>query len=431
LAEEAFFSKFTESLHDSASRLVPPEIRSSWARSLYLSKWKSLLNSAEPDAAIVACDGSIGESSFSGGLVAWVGRAIAHIYTKDGEVRSISEVAVNIDYRLMGRSLFMKALELETLTKAIDAATRDFKQVFAIFDGSLYLTFFHYLPRLESMLTVFERYVNALASCLGAAKRDHASIVGLSKDSDVSYLRARILLDELLRSSPRVGEELRSKQRSVKRMADRLGEIAQQHPKESEIHSYLQEFNLEISDEALYSQIAPEPGFTTPLMLAPQTHFVTEEIDAGTASWWKSIFRNRLKNRSYIFASAIGALDEYYSRSPIAISYWKARPELGVYRVDIPSNLLGYDGRCGDLQEDRLAGDNEEPHARRVMAALNWLSHEPYVVNPLTDVDTVVRLDRGLYKRAYEPVIIEELTRRGFNVNPRRRSVRDYVLRGY
>jgi hypothetical protein len=431
LAEEAFFSKFTESLHDSARRLVPPEIRSGWARSLYLSKWKNLLDSAEPDAAIVACDGSIGESSFSGRLVAWVARAIAHIYTKGGEVRSIPEVAVSIDYGLEGRSLFMKALELETLTKAIASASAEFKRVFAVFDGSLYLTFFHYPPRIESMLAVFERYVRALAKCLNAAKRNRTAIIGVSKDSDISYLRARILLDALLQANPSVGEELGRKQRSVRRMADRLREITEQHPKDTVLRSHLEEFSLETSDEALYSEVASEPGFTRPLMLAPQTHFVTEEIDAGTTSWWKSIFRSRLKDRSPKFASLVVALDEYYSQPPIAVSYWKARPELGVHRVDIPSNLLGYEGRCGDLQEDKLATDNESLSAEKLIATLNWLSHEPYVVNPLTEVDAVVRLDRGVYKQAYEPVIIEELTKRGFKLNPRRRSVRDYVLRGY
>jgi len=431
LAEEVFFSKFSENLHDSASKLVPPEIRSSWARSLYLSRWKSLLDSAEPDAAIVACDGSIGKSSFSGRLVAWVARAIAHIYTKEGEVRSIPEVAVNIDYGLRGQSLFMKALELGTLTKAIDAASKEFRQVFAVLDGSLYLTYFHYPPRLESMLEVFERYVKALATCVKATQKGNVSIIGLSKDSDISYLRARILLDALLQANPSVGEELRSKQRSVKRMADRLREIVQEHLKDAVLRSYLDELALEISDEALYSDIAPEPGFTTPLMLAPQTHFVTEEIERGTTSWWKSIFRRRLEERPAKFASLVAALDEYYAQPPIAISYWKARPELGVYRVDMPSNLLGYDGRCGDLKEDKFADENGTLRAHMLMATLNWLSHEPYVVNPLTEVDAVARLDRGLYKQAYEPVIVQELRKRGFKVSPRRRGIRDLVLRGY
>ena len=146
LAEEAFFSIFTESLRDSVSKLVPPEKKSDWARTLYLFKWIPLLDSVEPDAAIIACDGSIAESSFSGRIVAWVAWAVAHIYAKDGEVTSIPQVAVSIYYALKGRSFFMKALELETLTKAIDSATTEFKQVFAVFDGSLYLTFFHYPP---------------------------------------------------------------------------------------------------------------------------------------------------------------------------------------------------------------------------------------------------------------------------------------------
>jgi hypothetical protein len=55
---------------------------------------------------------SIGESSFSGRLVAWFARAVAHIYGKDREVRSIPQVAVNIGYALEGRALFMIAASM-------------------------------------------------------------------------------------------------------------------------------------------------------------------------------------------------------------------------------------------------------------------------------------------------------------------------------
>jgi len=187
---------------------------------------------------------------------------------------------------------------------------------------------------------------------------------------------------------------------------------------------------LEISDEGLYSEITLDPGFTTPLLLAPQTHFVTEEIERGTKSWWESTFRRRL-GRIDKLSSLVSALDDFYAQPPIAVFYWKPRRELGVYRVDVPSNLLRYEGSCGKLPEDLFTDDRGLEVAQSLVTTLNWISHEPYVVNPLTEVDAVVRLDRGLYKQAYEPTITEELKRKGFKVNPRKRNVRDFVLRGY
>jgi len=426
--EEAFFSAFMEELRGSLDGLTPPKPVSRWSRELYLSKWRRLASSVKPDGVVVACDGSISESTFSGGLTVWTARAIAHIYSEEGEVRSIPGVAVNIGWRLKGRPYFMKALELEILNRAVEEAEREFERVFALYDGSLYLRFIHHIPRLEAMEGILQRYVKALTKCLRLAQRGAVSIVGLSKDSDISYLRARILLDAMLMERPRVGEELRSEQRSVKRMAERLREIVERSPGDPRLQAYLEEFDLEVSDEILYMDLAVEPGYTVPLILAPQTQFISEEVNRGTRSWWESSFRRVLRDRLKPLASL---LDELYSQPPIAVSYWKTVSERGVYRVDVPSQALGFEGECGGLQEDRFLDDEGAAEAGDLIAALNWLSREPYAVNPLTEVDAIVRLDRSLYRQVYEPVIVEELRRRGFNVKPRKRWIRDLVLRGY
>lgn len=430
MAEESFFSIFIEELRESIKNLLPPNPQSSWAKGLYLSKWNPCSASSDPYSAIVACDGSSCESSFSGGLIVWVARAIAHIYAKDGSVVTMPEVAVHVGYGLRGQSLFMKALELRVLRKAVEKALHDHGRVFAIYDGSLYLTLFHHSHQLEAIAWVFDRYLTELISLLKICQDGDALILGLSKDSDISYLRARILLDALLRGDASIGKELAISGRSSKRVAERLKEKVNVITKDALLGSYLGEFELEISDEGLYSEIAPEPGFTTPLLLAPQANFFTEEIERGTKGWWDSTFRRRL-GYSEKFPSLIGVLDSFYAQPPIAVLYWKPRPELGVYRVDIPSNLLGYNGRCGDLSVDAFIDERGLEATRRLVGNINWLSHEPYVVNPLMEVDEVVRLDRMLYKQAYEPVIIEELRKKGFRVNLRKRSLRDFVMRGY
>lgn len=430
MAEESFFSMFAEELRKSVGILVPHEPQASWAKRLYLSKWNPYSASSDPNCAVVACDGSLGESRFSGGLVAWAARAIAHIYAKDRSVVTIPEVAVEVDYGLSGQSLFMKALELQVLRKAIEKARHDHERVLAIFDGSLYLTFFHYAPQLEAMALVFERYIKELTSLLKISQDGRVFILGLSKDSDISYLRARILLDALLQIDESIGTELAIRGRSVRRIAEWLREKVESLPKDAPLKNYLEEFEWQISDEGLYSEIALEPGFTRPLLLASQTLFVAGEIGRGTKSWWESMFRRRLKQSNRL-SFLIDVLDSFYAQPPIAIFYWKPKPESGVYRIDTPSNLLGYEDKCGDLSEDIFSDDRGLEAAQSLVATLNWLSHEPYVVNPLTEVDAVVRLDRKLYKQAYEPMIMEELRKKGFKVNPRKRSMRDFVLRGY
>ena len=428
MSEESFFLMFSEELHESISRLTPPELESSRSKALFLSKWNSHNASSDPNGAVVACDGSLGESSFTGGLTAWVSRAMAHIYAKDGSVECIPEVAVEVNYRLEGQSLFMKALELRVLRKAIEKASREHSRILGLIDGSLYLTFFHYRERLESMAWIFEKYLNELCSLLELAGEDTV-IVGLSKDSDISYLRAKILLDAILRTEGSLEVEL-SRGRSIKRMREKLGEVIAGAPKDTPLYEYFIELEQDISDEGLYSQIAPDPGFTTPLMLAPQTLFVTGEIKRGTKNWWKSMFRDLLEGSNRM-NGVLNGLDNYFMKPPIALTYWRPKQATGVYRVDIPSNLLGHDGASGDLSEDTFRDDIGIEKTKSIVGMLNGISHEPYVVNPLTEVDAIVRLDRALYKQAYEPLIIEELRGKGFRINHRKRGLRDFVLRGY
>ncbi|MGC8850430.1 MAG: DNA double-strand break repair nuclease NurA, partial [Candidatus Bathyarchaeia archaeon] len=337
-------------------------------------------------------------------------------------------VAVKIGYRLLGRPYFMKALELETLHRAVEEAEREFQRVFALYDGSLYLRFVHHMPRLEAMGEIFQRYVVALINCLEVAQREGVSMVGLSKDSDISYLRARILLDSIILERPDIGDELRRERRSVKRIAKRVEEIVERSLEDPVLQAYLEEFKLEVSDEALYTGLSAEPGFTTPLLLAPQTQFISGEVSRGTRSWWESSFRKELQSKIEALASL---LDKYYSQPPIALSYWKAASGQGVYRMDVPSHILGFKGRCGDLQEDEFLSGEGAEKAEELVANLNWLTREPYAVSPLTEVDAIVRLDRSLYRQVYEPVIVEELRRMGFEVMPRKRWIRDLVLRGY
>ncbi|MEM3659666.1 MAG: DNA double-strand break repair nuclease NurA [Thermoproteota archaeon] len=425
MAEEQFFQMFLSGLRESVSKLSPLGFNSSPFKASYLSKWCSYDEACEPDGAVAACDGSISESSFSGGLVVWVARSVAHVYSKGNEPISLLEAGVEAGYRLQGKGLFLRALELRTLRRALEKGSQLHGRVFGIFDGSLYLTFLHHRDRLRAVSRFFENYVRELTLLLKLVDGERVA-VGISKDSDISYLRAKIMVDILHSLDPEIAAEARG--RSVRRIREVLGEKVRGLPPDSMLKTCFEELEQGFSDEGVYSEISPGPGFTKPLLLAPQTIFLTGE--AKSTGWWDSGFRERLK-RDEGLKGVLEALDAYFSNPPVALTYWRPSMSPWVYRVDVPSSILGYGDAGGSLSGDLFIGDSGVEKAKNIFCVLNRLQQEPHAVHPLAEVDSIARLSRSVYKDAYEPVVVEELRRRGFKASPRRRSIRDAVLRGY
>jgi hypothetical protein len=424
MAEEQFFQMFLSGLRESVGRLSPPGFNSSPFKASYLSKWCPYDEACEPDGAVAACDGSISESSFSGGLVVWVARSVAHIYSRGREPVSLLEAGVEAGYRLQGRELFLRALELRTLRRALEKAFQSHGRVLGIFDGSLYLTFLHNRDRLKAVSRVFESYVKELTLLLKLVDGERM-VIGLSKDSDISYLRAKIMIDILHSLDPGLASVARG--RSIRRIREVLSEKVKGLSSDSMLETCFNELEQDFSDEGVYSEIAPGPGFTKPLLLAPQTIFLTGET--RSTSWWDSGFRSRLK-RDEALKGVLEALDSYFSNPPVALTFWRPSLSSRVYRVDIPSNILGYSDAGGSLSADFFIDDSGVEKAKKIFGVLNRLQHEPHIVHPLAEVDSIARLSRSIYRYAYEPVVVEELRRRGFKASPRRRSIRDAVLRG-
>jgi hypothetical protein len=431
LIEEDFYSLFAQELRKSVDKLPARNKPDEWAITTYLHEWHAFNEVSEPNGCIVSCDGSIAESIFSGGLEAWVGRAIAHIRPKHGTMTSIPNVEVPVGYDLGGKSIFMKTVELETLAQGVERAVEKDGKAFAVYDGNLSLFLpARYLQRLQPLAPLFERHVRAITKCFQLLQQDRLELVGVSKDSNVTYLRARLILKVLLQTNPELGETLRREQRSLRLMARSLTEIVEHEGATSSLRPYLNELTQPISDEALYSELALEAGYTTPLFLAPQTRFFAAETKKGTNDWWDSSFRKLLGGNS-VLEGLRSALDELYSLPPVAISYWKPRSGLMTYRIDVPSVLLGQKSRTGDMKENALAEDAASNAMEGLVSKLNWLSQGGNVVAPLTEVDAIARLDRRLYHASYEPLIIKELTNKGHNVRLSKRRIRDYVMRGY
>jgi hypothetical protein len=431
LIEEDFYALFAQKLRQSVDKLPARNKPDEWARRSYLNEWHRFDEFSEPEGSIVSCDGSIGESIFSGGLEAWVARAVAHIHPKNGIMTRIPNVEVPVGYDLDGKSIFMKTLELETLAQAVEKVAEKNGKLFAVYDGNLSLFLpARYLLRLQPLAALFERHAKAITKCFHLLQQNRLELVGVSKDSNVTYLRARLILNVLLQTNPEFGEILQREQRSLRLMARTLTEIIEQEGATSSLRPYLNELTQPISDEALYSELAPEAGYTTPLFLAPQTRFFAAEALKGTHDWWDSSFR-KLLGGNIALEGLRSALDELYSLPPVAISYWKPRPELMTYRIDVPSVLLGQKSKTGDMKENALAEDVASKTMEGLISKLNWLSQGGNVVAPLTEVDAIARLDRRLYHTSYEPLIIKELTNKGHNVRLSKRRIRDYVMRGY
>lgn len=428
MSEEQFFQIFLEKVRETLSRLSPVDFNNSIFTNAYLSKWNIFGETIKPQGAIVACDGSFGESSFSGGLVVIVTRAIAHIYSlNNNRITSVFEVDTKAGYRLGGRTVLMKALELRVLRKALEKALEEHIEAFGIFDGSLYLTFLHHKDRLKKISPVFEEYVRELANILKLAEKG-IKIIGISKDSDINYLRAKVVTSVLTELCSGMGNGI-ARRRSLKKLLKDLTSKGLECLDKSLRLLCLRELEQDFSDECLYSELTLEPGFTTPLLLAPQTIFLTGESKAN--GWRDTSFRKHIEKDEDL-SGVLKSLDEYFSSTPIALTYWRPSNMSMVYRLDVPASLLGYSGKCEDLTEDVfLEGRDYLESMKNIVGVLNWMRQGPYAVYPLVEVDSIAKLDRSLYKSVYEPVIVEELKKRGFKVNSRKRRIRDIVLRGY
>ena len=424
MAEEQFFSMFMDKLTKEVEGLPRLDLSATFTQRIYPKYWNKNENCEKPDFPIIACDGSLGSSHFSGGITFWVARAVAHTYFDDALVRITPLVDVKADYRLEGQSFFMKAVELKALRLAIEEALKEYENVFAIYDGSFYLVFLHYQPHIKARKEEIEVYVSELHSLLRLGMKNNVKLLGVSKDSNISYLRAHIIVKELL------GHKVEglSYYRSISRMRDKMSKDMKHRLEADQLKEYLREIESDISDEALINSLMNEPGFTTPLLLAPQTCYVIHEAKKGYKHWSESNLRNR-SHESLV--PLLDKMDELYGLPPIAITYWKPKHGIRTYRLDIPSYLLGYDGKCENLTRDQFADSETINAMKELIGTLNWLDKKAYGIRPLVDVDEIARLAHRRYRRAYEPVILEELRTHGFEVEQRKRSMRDYFMRRY
>ncbi|MFQ6077118.1 MAG: DNA double-strand break repair nuclease NurA [Candidatus Bathyarchaeia archaeon] len=426
MAEEFFFNEFRQALENAleelgdeySSEVTPFE-------DLYCSVWNPHESSRSIGGVVIASDGSWGTAEFSGGLRTWYVRALSHVQSEEN-LTPIFRTVVKVGHSLGGRAALMRSLEAENLLEAITRFGE--KPLLALFDGSLYPYFSLYPDRLEKEVEYAETYARALSRLFTLVEKGIV-LVGVVKDSEVNWLRMRLLLDKLRVEIPKLGDYIRRE-----RNPQRIIQAIEEHTSRVEVEAraslgeYGRGFLSTICDEVLLDILVKDPGYTCPMALAPHNLYLEEEIKAGTMDWWGSRLRKRVSAQGY--TDLIDAFDELYRHPPLAMFYWRPHHGLGVYRVDVPCSLLGYDVEWGSMVEDVIIWDRDVLEALgRICASLNSLSPSPYTVKPLLEVDEVVRMKEGTFSKAYQPIIQSELQRRGILVRPKKRHLRDYARR--
>jgi len=406
LAEDVFLKPFMDALGRAVSGLKPFK---GWFSGVYRSYWHEFGGVGRAPESFAVADGSCSSTTFRGGLKAVCARAIVNVYRAGSLVESFPSVDVRFGWRLRRGTLYMRALELNGLARALRGCEA------ALCDGDLYPTLHPVIVRHRRQeVEAYVEYLNALHNLYAEAYDRRILLLGVVKDSLTNYVRARILAQRISAEKPELAKAL-SRVRSLRNMARLLSEAGA---------AYVEEAEALTSDEEVFDECAPEPGFTAPMLLAPQPIFLSEEVKAGTACWWDSRIRRRLIDKGPPLSEVAGALDRLYRLPPVVMFYWRPWHGIGVYRVDVAGWAFGRGDRWGDLGGDAFI---DEGAAEGVAAMLNALSPEPFAVKPLFDADDAVRFSSGLYRECYLPLIVEALRGAGFKAVMTKRDLRELI----
>jgi hypothetical protein len=392
-------------------------------KDVYLSFWHEFDGKSGGLPSFVVADGGSSSTTFRGGVRAACVRAMANIYDGASLVGSLYDVDVRVGHRLRGASLYMRALEFRCLRKALESCST---AVMAMCDGDLYPSLHPVVIRLtDQEVGAYVEYLRALYELYKLAVERKILLVGVTKDSFVNYLGARILTSQISKENKELGREL-SRIRSIRNIERRLSSLV---GKVEGIEVYLREAKrLSVSsDEEVFDEYAVKPGFTTPLVLAPQPIYLSEEIKAGTRCWASSKIRGRLIEAGPPLSDVAGVLDGLYSLPPVVLSYWRPWHGVGVYRLDVGGWYFGLDVKWGSVEGDFFLPEEALARLEGAVAILNSLSPEPFTVKPLLDVDALVRFEAETYKECYEPLLVEALRKAGLKALPTKRDLRRVV----
>lgn len=102
---------------------------------------------------------------------------------------------------------------------------------------------------------IFKKYVRELASLLKLSE-DGVMIVGISKDSDVSHLGAKIMTETLLSLNTELAGGEKRGRSLVRALRDLIKKEGCERIEKTVPSSFLGEVEQDFSDEAVYSELA-------------------------------------------------------------------------------------------------------------------------------------------------------------------------------
>ena len=126
-------------------------------------------------------------------------------------------------------------------------------------------------------------------------------------------------------------------------------------------------------------------------------------------------------------SSLVSALDAFFSRPTVAMTYWRPKRGSRPFRVDLSASCLGYDFPMKEFRLNSFVA--EECDLNNLYNVLNilgfWFCNELEYDLPLGQVDKLARFDGRLYKSEYEPFIIRRLEEKGIDLKSRVRDLRE------
>jgi len=391
-------------------------------RDIYMSCWIEFAEKTDNLPVFAVVDGSRGSTTFRGGLKVVCVRALANVYEGWNIVGNVFDVDVRVGQRLQGESFFMSALELKCLRKALEKYEG---VTVALYDGSLYPTLHSLLVKFTShQVQAYKEYLNSFYDLYKFAIEHDIVLVGVTKDSFVNYLAARVLADRISLENPELGKRLER----LRSMASLRDEISKSQLENRDV--YLREVDRMSfsSDEETLDEFASKAGFTVPLVLAPQPLCLSEEVRAGTKKWTDAKIRERLLKAGPPFDHVVEALDRIYELPPVVMSYWRPYHGVGVYRLDVCGHFFGLNSKWNLTEADFFLEESVEK-LKHIIVLLNSLSPEPFAVKPLLDVDDLVRFKVKVYRECYEPIIVDALKKAGLKPLLTKRDLREMAVR--
>ncbi|MCD6263391.1 hypothetical protein J7L60_03150, partial [Candidatus Bathyarchaeota archaeon] len=125
----------------------------------------------------------------------------------------------------------------------------------------------------------------------------------------------------------------------------------------------------------------------------------------------------------------VSALEAFFSRPPVAVTYWRPHRGARPFRLDISASSLGYGFPMKEIRRNAFVAEGRGLDAvREVLDHLGFWFCNPLEYNlPLRQADRLARFDRRLYASRYEPFIIKRMEERGVTLLSRVRDLREVV----